>query len=176
MTGMRNALKRLLKTEASPPEGDGHAREKDAGSANSSAIGATEDTLSRRAVPSGGRGFGLRQSAKALGAIIAVVALCAPLMFLPVEDTQPAALGYAGVTITVPPTVVVATTIPGLETSTTTTTIVEPTVEIPPLEVVTTTTSRAQFASPLPLSPKPARSGSSFFPTATKTSATPSAQ
>lgn len=64
---------------------------------------------------------GMRNALKAVGAVLAVIALCAPLMFLPVEDTQPAALGAAGVTVTVPPTVVVATTIPGLETTTTTT-------------------------------------------------------
>ena len=63
----------------------------------------------------------MRNALKAVGAVLAVIALCAPLMFLPSEDTQPAALGYAGVTVTVPPTVVVATTIPGLETTTTTT-------------------------------------------------------
>jgi poly-gamma-glutamate synthesis protein (capsule biosynthesis protein) len=69
----------------------------------------------------------MRNALKAVGAIIAVIALCAPLMFLPSEDTQPASPGYATVTVTVPPTVVVATTIPGLETTTTTTTV--PTVE-----------------------------------------------
>jgi poly-gamma-glutamate capsule biosynthesis protein CapA/YwtB (metallophosphatase superfamily) len=63
----------------------------------------------------------MRNALKALGAGLAVIALCAPLMFLPVEDTQPAILGFAAVTVTVPPTVVVATTIPGLETTTTTT-------------------------------------------------------
>ena len=63
----------------------------------------------------------MRNALKVVGAVLAVIAMCAPLMFLPVEDTQTAALGYAGVTVTVPPTVVVATTIPGLETTTTTT-------------------------------------------------------
>jgi hypothetical protein len=38
-----------------PPERDGYARDKDAGSANSSAIGATEDDASRRPVRSDGR-------------------------------------------------------------------------------------------------------------------------
>jgi hypothetical protein len=55
---------RLLKTDASPPEGDGCAREKDAGSGHSGAIGATEDELSSRRVRSGGRGFGLQQPPK----------------------------------------------------------------------------------------------------------------
>ena len=39
---------RLLKNSAPPPQADGYAREKDAGSVNSSAIDATEDTLSCR--------------------------------------------------------------------------------------------------------------------------------
>jgi poly-gamma-glutamate capsule biosynthesis protein CapA/YwtB (metallophosphatase superfamily) len=67
----------------------------------------------------------MRNALKVVGAVLAVIAMCAPLMFLPVEDTQTAALGYAGVTVTVPPTVVVATTIPGLETTTTTTEVAE---------------------------------------------------
>jgi TrmH family RNA methyltransferase len=46
-----------LRGDASQQECDGYARETDAGSANSSAIGATEDTVSRRPVRSGGRGF-----------------------------------------------------------------------------------------------------------------------
>jgi hypothetical protein len=63
----------------------------------------------------------MRNALKALGAILAVVAMCAPLMFLPGEDSQTASAGSAYVTATVPPTVVVAATIPGLETTTTTT-------------------------------------------------------
>ena len=81
---------------------------------------------------------GMRNALKAVGAVLAVVALCAPLMFLPVEDTQQAALGYAGVTVTVPPTVVVATTIPGLETTTTAT---EATVVPHPVTTESTTTT-----------------------------------
>ena len=56
----RNA-RRLLKSDASPSERDGRVREKDAGSANSSAICATEDVLSRRPVRSEGRGFVFQQ-------------------------------------------------------------------------------------------------------------------
>ena len=52
---------RLLKCDASPPVCDGYVREKDAGSAHSSAIGATQDTPSRRPVLSGGRGFAFQQ-------------------------------------------------------------------------------------------------------------------
>jgi poly-gamma-glutamate capsule biosynthesis protein CapA/YwtB (metallophosphatase superfamily) len=79
----------------------------------------------------------MRNALKAVGAALAVIALCAPLMLLPVDDTLPAA-GYAGVTITVPPTVHVATTIPGL-TSTTTTT--EPPAPPPATESVPSTTT-----------------------------------
>ena len=57
-------------------------------------------------------------------------------MLLPAEDTQPV-LGFAGVTLTVPPTVVVATTIPGLETTTTTTEAPPP----PPPEPTSSTTT-----------------------------------
>lgn len=84
----------------------------------------------------------MRNPLKALGVFIAVIALCAPLIFLPETDTQPASLRYAGVTVTVPPTVVVATTIPGLETTTTTTTTVStvtPPVTTPTSSTTTTT-------------------------------------
>ncbi len=49
-------------------------------------------------------------------------------------------LGYAGVTLTVPPTVVVATTIPGLETTTTTTEAPPPPPPPEPTSSTTTTT------------------------------------
>ena len=52
---------RLLKSDASPPERAGREREKDAGSANSGAICATEDVLSGCSVRSGGRGFPFQQ-------------------------------------------------------------------------------------------------------------------
>jgi predicted nucleic acid-binding protein len=57
---------RLLKNDASPPGRDGQVRDKDAGSARSSATGATEDAVSRRPVRSGGRGFDLQQPPKGL--------------------------------------------------------------------------------------------------------------
>jgi hypothetical protein len=81
----------------------------------------------------------MRNALKALGAVLAVVALCAPLMLLPGEDTQPV-LGSAGVTLTVPPTVVVATTIPGLEPTTTTTEAPPPPPAPEPTSSTTTTT------------------------------------
>ncbi len=55
---------RLLKNDVSPPECDGHAQDKNAKSANSSAIRATEDAVLRRTVRSGGRDFVLQQPAK----------------------------------------------------------------------------------------------------------------
>jgi len=58
---------RLLNNDVSPQEGGGYARAADAGSANSSAIGATENTVSRRPVPSGGRGFVFQQPDRAQG-------------------------------------------------------------------------------------------------------------
>jgi hypothetical protein len=61
---LRSLTRRLLKKEASPQECDEYGRESDAGSANSSAIGATEDTLSLRSVRSGGRSFLLQQPEK----------------------------------------------------------------------------------------------------------------
>jgi inosose dehydratase len=50
-------IKGLLGDDASPSERDGYARDKDAGSVNSSAIGATEDAVLRRLARSEGRGF-----------------------------------------------------------------------------------------------------------------------
>ena len=52
---------RLLKNDASPPGRDGRVRDKDAGSARSSATRATEDAVSRRPVRSGGQGFDFQQ-------------------------------------------------------------------------------------------------------------------
>ena len=62
-------LRGLLKNDASPLGRDRRGREKDAGSANSSAIGATEDALSPRPARSGGRGFVLQQPFKAGAAL-----------------------------------------------------------------------------------------------------------
>jgi hypothetical protein len=59
--GSYTTISRLLRSDASPQECDGYARETDAGSVNSSAICATEDTLSRRPVHSGGRGLAFQQ-------------------------------------------------------------------------------------------------------------------
>jgi pyruvate,water dikinase len=52
---------RLLRNDAVPSEHDRHAREQDAGSANSSAIRATEDVLSGRQACSKDRGFVFQQ-------------------------------------------------------------------------------------------------------------------
>ena len=55
---------RLLKNDAAPSERDRRARDKDAGSTNSSAIGATEDAVSRRPACPDGRDFVLQQPPK----------------------------------------------------------------------------------------------------------------
>ena len=65
------AVKGLLKNDASPPECDWYARETDAGSGNSSAIGATENTLSRSQVHSSGQGVAIQQPPKG-GKVLAV--------------------------------------------------------------------------------------------------------
>jgi len=64
----------------------------------------------------------VRNALKAFGAALAVVALCAPLIFWPVDDAQTTALDPSEVTVTVPPVVVVPTTVSPAETTTTTTT------------------------------------------------------
>lgn len=76
----------------------------------------------------------MRDALKAVGAALAVIALCTPLIFWPAEEAQPTALDLAQVTATVPPTVVVPTTASASETTTTTEPPSEP-------EPVTTTTS-----------------------------------
>lgn len=63
----------------------------------------------------------MRNALKAVGAALAVIALCAPLIFWPVDEAQPTALDISEVTATVPPTVVVGTTEKPPETTTTTT-------------------------------------------------------
>jgi poly-gamma-glutamate capsule biosynthesis protein CapA/YwtB (metallophosphatase superfamily) len=82
----------------------------------------------------------MRSGLKALAAILVIVALCAPLMLWPVDEAEPIALGSEKVTVTVPPTVVVATTIPGLATTTTTTEApAEPTPTTTSISTTTTT-------------------------------------
>ena len=60
-------VSRLLKSDASPPERDGQAGDKDERVARSSATCATEDAVSRRPVRSGGQGFGLQQPLRLYG-------------------------------------------------------------------------------------------------------------
>jgi poly-gamma-glutamate capsule biosynthesis protein CapA/YwtB (metallophosphatase superfamily) len=76
----------------------------------------------------------VRNAFKGLGAAVAVVALCGPLIFWPADEAQPAALDLSQVTVTVPPIVVVATSLPDSQTTTSTT---EASVE----NVVTTTST-----------------------------------
>jgi len=84
----------------------------------------------------------MRNVLKAIGAALAVIALCSPLIFWSAGDaqTRPTELSEATVTITVAPTVVVTTTLPPGETTTSTTEVVaEPssttTTTEPPLEI-----------------------------------------
>lgn len=80
----------------------------------------------------------LRNALKAVGAALAVIVFCAPMIFWPADNagTEPTALAQA--TVTVPPLVAVATTLPPDETTTTTeaeeptstTTTTEPPLEI----------------------------------------------
>jgi poly-gamma-glutamate capsule biosynthesis protein CapA/YwtB (metallophosphatase superfamily) len=80
----------------------------------------------------------VRNALKAIGAAIAVIALCSPLIFWPTDDAQTRATELAQATVTVPPTVIVTTTLPPSMTTTTdaalgpstTTTTTEPTIEI----------------------------------------------
>jgi poly-gamma-glutamate capsule biosynthesis protein CapA/YwtB (metallophosphatase superfamily) len=78
----------------------------------------------------------VRDALKAVGAALAVIALCTPLIFWPVDEAQPTSLDLAQVTV--PPTVVVPTTTP--ETTTTTLPPVEPEPEPEPATTTTTTT------------------------------------
>lgn len=65
----------------------------------------------------------VRNALKAVGAALAVIALCTPLIFWPVDEAQPSGLDLSAVTATVPQTVVVGTTT-APETTTTTTEVV----------------------------------------------------
>jgi poly-gamma-glutamate capsule biosynthesis protein CapA/YwtB (metallophosphatase superfamily) len=75
----------------------------------------------------------VRNALKAVGAALAVIALCTPLIFWPAEDARPNSRELAQATVTVPPTVIVPTTASASETTTTTESEPEP-------EPTTTTT------------------------------------
>ncbi len=66
----------------------------------------------------------VRNALKAVGAALAVIAFCAPLIFWPVDDAGTTPTELAQATVTVPPVVVVATTLAPGETTTTTTAVV----------------------------------------------------
>jgi hypothetical protein len=63
---MARSPNRLLKNGVSPLGRGGYAQDKDAKSANSSAIGATEDEVLRRPARSGGRDAVFQQPAKSI--------------------------------------------------------------------------------------------------------------
>ncbi len=61
----------------------------------------------------------VQKTLKALGAVVAVLALCAPLIFLPVDPGQPGDVLGSTATVTVPATVIVPTTASPSQTTTT---------------------------------------------------------
>ncbi len=85
----------------------------------------------------------MRNVVKAIVALLAVLALCAPLILWWADDGATTTVDVASATLTVPPTVVVSTTGPGGETSTTTTEPAEP----PPSTTTTTAPIRITVAA-----------------------------
>lgn len=61
----------------------------------------------------------MRKTLKVLAAGLAVIALCAPFVFWPMDEARPGGLQASTATVTVPPTVVVPTTIPPSQSTTT---------------------------------------------------------
>jgi len=85
----------------------------------------------------------VRNALKAVAAVLAVVAFCAPFIFWTSEDAQPSAPELAGVTLTVPPVVTVEADLGASTTTTATpTTTTEAPVEVPVDPSPTTTTTR----------------------------------
>jgi poly-gamma-glutamate capsule biosynthesis protein CapA/YwtB (metallophosphatase superfamily) len=80
----------------------------------------------------------VKNALKAVGAALAVIALCTPLIFWPAEPARPSSRDLAQVTATVPPTVVVPTTASAAGTTTTT----EPPAKPEPEPEPTTTTTQ----------------------------------
>jgi poly-gamma-glutamate capsule biosynthesis protein CapA/YwtB (metallophosphatase superfamily) len=78
----------------------------------------------------------VRNALKGVGAALAVIALCTPFIFWTFDDAQPHTIELSQATVTVPPVVMVETTVSPSEMTTTTT---EKPVE--PLEPTTTTTT-----------------------------------
>ncbi len=70
-SGAGETPRRLLNNDASPHECAARGRDKEAGSANSSAIRATDDEVSPRKVRSGGQGFAFQQPASPAPRLIA---------------------------------------------------------------------------------------------------------
>lgn len=85
----------------------------------------------------------MRNALKALGTAVAIVALCAPLILWPTEDPQLSLASSSGVTLTVPATVIVSTTLSPAQTTTTTT---EPAPAPPPPTTTTTAPLTATVA------------------------------
>ena len=106
---------------------------------------------------------------KALGAALAIIALCAPLIFWPVDEAQTSGMETSTATVTVPATVVVPTTLPASQTTTT-----EPSPEpTEPTSSTTTTTEPVEITvaavgdvlthMPIVNSVRDSKTGSYFF-------------
>lgn len=90
----------------------------------------------------------MRNTLRAIAAVLAVLAFCAPFMFWASDDAQPQARDLAEVTLTVPPVVTVQTTLSPAETTTTTattTTTVSSDAQPDPVSTTTTTAPPIQI-------------------------------
>ena len=80
----------------------------------------------------------MRNALKVVGAALAVIVLCSPLIFWPADESRTAGTELSQATVTVPPTVLLPTTVPPAQTTTTevsnepvtTTTTTEPPIRI----------------------------------------------
>ncbi len=81
----------------------------------------------------------VRNALKFVGAALAVILFCSPLIFWPADDGQTAATELSQATVTVPPTVLYPTTLPPDQTTTTTTEV-----STQPVTTTTSTTSTTE--------------------------------
>lgn len=86
----------------------------------------------------------VRNALKILGAALAVIILCSPVIFWPADEGRTAGTELAQVTLTVPPTVLFTTTLPPDQTTTTTTEV--PSGPTTTTSSTTTTTTEARIA------------------------------
>lgn len=83
----------------------------------------------------------VRNALKVVGAVLAVILLCSPLIFWPTGDGQTATAELSQATVTVPPTALFPTTLPPDQTTTTTTEV-----STEPTTTTTTTTTLAPIS------------------------------